>query len=161
MYWLLGKDADVTEAPGQRLPRRPRSVHGLVEYINPAGMLKNPAFTQAVAISGPAKTVYVGAQTPVDGSGAIVGKGDIALQTQQVLKNIETCLAAAGARPEHIVKWNIYVVQDQPIRPAVEASMRWWGDRQNPPANSVMFVAGFPLLPDVLLMIDAVAVVPA
>jgi len=38
--------------------------------------------------------------------------------------------------------------------------MRWWGGRPNPPANSVMLVMGFPLLPDVLLAIDAVAVVP-
>ncbi len=140
--------------------RKTRSVRGSVEYINPENMLKNPAFTQVVAASGPVKTVYVGAQTAVDGSGAIIGKGDVVAQTLQVLKNVETCLAAAGAKPEHIVKWNIYIVQDQPIQAAFEASMRWWGGRPNPPANSVMLVAGFPLLPDILLAIDAVAVVP-
>jgi enamine deaminase RidA (YjgF/YER057c/UK114 family) len=141
--------------------RQPRSVRGSVEYINPEGMVHNPAFTQVVAASGPVKTVYVGAQTAVDGSGALVGKGDLAAQTGQVLKNIETCLGAAGARPEHIVQWTIYVVENQPIRPALEVSMRWLAGRPNPPANSVMFVQGFPLLPDVLLAIDAVAVVPA
>jgi hypothetical protein len=39
--------------------------------------------------------------------------------------------------------------------------MRWWGTRPNPPANTLVLVRGFPLLPDVLLMIDAVAAVPA
>lgn len=141
--------------------RRPRSVRGSVEYINPVGMIKNPAFTQVVVTSGPVKTVYVGAQTAVNGSGEIIGKGDIVRQTQQVLMNVETCLTAAGAKPEHIVKWNIYIVQGQPIQSAFEASMRWWGGRPNPPANSVMYVAGFPMLPDILLAIDAVAVVPA
>jgi enamine deaminase RidA (YjgF/YER057c/UK114 family) len=128
--------------------------------MNPDGLLKNPAFTQVVVASGPVKTVYVGAQTPVDAAGALVGKGDIAAQTLQILKNVDVCLAAAGAKREHIVQWNIYVVKDQPIQPAFEASMRWWGGRPNPPANSVMLVMGFPLLPDVLLAIDAVAVVP-
>src|SRR5512138_3917052 len=84
---------------------------GTVDYINPGGMLRNPAFTQVVVTTGPVRTVYVGAQTPVDGSGKLIGKDDIAAQTEQVLKNIETCLRAAGAAPENIVKWNIYVVE--------------------------------------------------
>ena len=142
-------------------PRKPRSVPGSVSYINPEGLLKNPEFTQVVVASGPVKTIYVGAQTPVDGSGKLVGKGDIAGQTVQVLNNVETCLRAAGAGPEHIVQWNIYVVPDQPIQAAIEASMRWWGGKPNPPANSVVLVMGFPLLPDVLIAIDAVAVVPS
>jgi enamine deaminase RidA (YjgF/YER057c/UK114 family) len=137
------------------------SIHGRVEYLNPPGMVSNPAFSQVVVASGPVKLVYVGAQTPVDGSGTIVGKGDIAAQTEQVLKNLESCLRAAGAGPEHIAQWNVYIVHDQPVRPAFEASMHWWGSRPNPPANSVVLVSGFPLLPDVLLAIDAVAIVPA
>lgn len=114
-----------------------------------------------MAVSGPVKTIYVGAQTAVDASGALVGERDIAAQTDQVLKNIGLCLEAAGAKPEHIVHWNIYVIEDQPIQAAFEAAMRWWGSRPNPPANTVVLVRGFPLLPDVLLMIDAVAAVPA
>jgi enamine deaminase RidA (YjgF/YER057c/UK114 family) len=133
---------------------------GEVQHINPEGLPQNPAFTQAVAVTGPVKTVYVGAQTPVDAAGTLVGKGDIAAQTEQVLKNIQLCLEAAGARREHIIHWNIYVVQGQPIQPAVEAGMRWWGRQAKPPANTVFFVSGFPLLPDVFVMIDAIAVVP-
>jgi hypothetical protein len=37
--------------------------------------------------------------------------------------------------------------------------MRWWGNRPNPPANSVMFVTSF-TPPDFVVGIDAVAVVP-
>jgi enamine deaminase RidA (YjgF/YER057c/UK114 family) len=140
--------------------KKPGSAQGSVEYLNPDGMLKNPAFTQVVVATGSVKTVYVGAQTPVDARGTFIGKGDIAAQTVQVLSNLETCLRAAGAGPEHIVHWNIFVVKDQAIQAALEASMRWWGGRPNPPANSVMFVAGFPWLPDVLIAIDAVAVLP-
>jgi enamine deaminase RidA (YjgF/YER057c/UK114 family) len=131
-----------------------------VQYITPLGMIRNPAFTQAVAATGPVKSIFVSAQTPVDGAGSLVGGGDIAAQTEQVLGNVEACSRAAGAGPENIVKWNIYVVDGQPIRAAFEASMRWWAGRPNPPANSVMLVRGFPLLPEVLIMVDAVAVVP-
>ena len=134
---------------------------GSVQYINPDGLPPGRGYTQVVAVSGLAKTIYVGAETAVDSAGKLVGEGDIRAQTEQVLRNVELCLQAAGAKPGHIVKWNIYVVEGQPIQPAFEAAMRWWGTRPNPPANTVVLVSGFPLLPDVLLMIDAVAAVPA
>lgn len=133
---------------------------GAVRYINPEGLPPGRGYSQVVVVSGQVKTIYVGAQTPVDASGALVGKGDLAAQTEQVLTNVGLCLEAAGARPEHIVHWNIFVVEGEPIAPGFEAAMRWWGPRPNPPANTVVLVRGFPLLPDVLLMIDAVAVVP-
>ncbi len=88
-----------------------------------------------------------------------MGKGDIATQTEQTFKNLQVCLEAAGARPEHIIYWNIYIAQGQPIQPGFEVGMRWWGNRPNPPANSVIFVPAF-TPPDFLVGIDAVAVVP-
>lgn len=141
-------------------PQEKPSPKGLVEHINPPGMAASPAFTQAVAVSGPVKTIYIGAQTPMDGAGTIVGKGNLAAQTEQVLRNIDLCLEAAGARREHLIHWNILVAQGQDIQLGFEAGMRWWGQEHRPPANTVFFVAGFPQLPDVLVMIDAIAVVP-
>lgn len=132
---------------------------GIVQYINPDGLLKNPSFTQLAVVSGPVKTVYIGMQNAVDANRNIIGKGDIAAQTEQVLKNIDICLEAAGARPEHIVQWNIYVAQGQPILPAFSVGERWLGNRPNPPLNSVIIVAGF-IPPDFLVGIDAIAVVP-
>ena len=132
---------------------------GSVKYINPASMVKNPAFTQAISITGPAKTIYIGAQTSVTGDRVIVGKDDIGAQTEQILKNIDACLEAAGAQREHLIMWTIYLKQGQPIQPGVEAFQRWWGNRPNPPANTVIFVAEL-VPPDFLVMIDAIAVVP-
>ena len=95
----------------------------------------------------------------MDASGAIVGKGDIRLQVEQVFKNLQTALSASGAGLEHIVKWNIYIVQGQPLRPGFETSQQIWGGRPNPPAISVMVVAGL-ANPEFLVEMDAIAVVP-
>ena len=133
--------------------------NGTVQYINPEGLLKNPAFTQLAVVSGPVKTVYIGMQNAVDASRNIIGKDDIAAQTEQVLKNIQICLDAAGAKPEHIIQWNIYIAQGQPIQVAAAVGQRWWGNRPNPPLNTVVFVAGFSP-PDFLVGIDVIAVVP-
>jgi enamine deaminase RidA (YjgF/YER057c/UK114 family) len=92
-------------------------VEGNVEYINPDSLPRNPAFTQAIAVSGAVKTIYIGAQGAASTSG-IVGKGDIRAQTEQVLKNLEALLTASGASWEHVIKWNIYITEGQPLQPA-------------------------------------------
>lgn len=130
-----------------------------VEYLNPETLPRNPAFTHAVAVTGAPRTLYVGGQNAVAPSGEIVGKGDIAAQTEQVFRNLEAVLAAAGAELEHVVKWSIYVLEGQPLQPAFEVFQRVWGARPDPPVITLAFVAGL-AHPDFLLELEAVAVVP-
>ena len=130
-----------------------------VQYMNPDTLNKNPAFTNVIIVTGSAKTLYVGGQDAVDASGTIVGKGDIKAQTEQVLKNIQAALSAGGAQLEHVIKWNLYVVQGQPLQAGFEVFQRIWGRRPNPPAITMAFVAGL-ANPDFLVEMDAIAVVP-
>jgi enamine deaminase RidA (YjgF/YER057c/UK114 family) len=132
---------------------------GQVQHVNPDNLNKNPAFTNVIVVTGSVKTVYVGGQDAVDASGTIIGKGDLKAQTEQVLKNIQVALAAGGAQLEHVIKWNLYVVQGQPLRAGFEGFQRVWGNRPNPPAISMAFVSGL-AHPDFLVEMDAIAVVP-
>lgn len=132
---------------------------GAVQHLNPDTLAKNPAFTNVVVVTGPVKTIYIGGQDAFDASGTIVGKGDITAQTEQVMRNIQAALEAAGAGLEHVIKWNVYVVQGQPLQRGFEVFQRVWGRRPNPPAITGMFVAEL-AHPDFLVEIDAVAVVP-
>lgn len=132
---------------------------GTVEHINPDGLHKNPAFSNIIVVTGAAKTIYIGGQDAVDETGNIVGKGDIRAQTEQIMHNLQVALTAAGASIEHVIKWNIYVVQGQPIGPGFGVFQQVWGNRPNPPAITVAFVAGL-AHPDFLAEIDAIAVVP-
>jgi enamine deaminase RidA (YjgF/YER057c/UK114 family) len=122
-------------------------------------MLNNSAFTQVVAVHGAVRTVYIGAQTGVDGSGNIVGPGDIAAQTAQALENMQLCLESAGAKPEHLVRWTIYIADGQPVQAPFEVAMHWWANRPNPPANTVVHVSSL-VPPQFLIGIEAIAVVP-
>ena len=135
------------------------SVKGQVQYINPRSLHQNPAFTNVITVTGPVRTIYVGGQNAVDTSGAIVGKGDFKAQSEQIMKNIQAALASGGAQLEHVIKWNLYVVQGQPLQEGFAAFQRVWGDRPNPPAISMAFVAGL-AHPDFLAELDAIAVVP-
>ena len=130
-----------------------------IEYLSPDGLHKNPAFSQVVVTQGEALTVYVGGQNAVNSSGEIIGKGDIGEQAEQIFKNLEIALSAAGARLENVVKWNVYLVQGQSPQPAFEVFRRVWGNRTNPPLVTVLVVSGL-ANPDFLLEIDAIAVIP-
>ncbi len=143
----------------RRIQKMTNSARGQVKHINPKGLPKSSAFTNVIVVAGPAKTIYVGGQDAIDASGSIVGKGDIGRQTEQVLANLQTALVAAGADLADVVKWNVYVVEGQPLQPAFEAFQRAWGQRPSPPAITVVIVSGL-ARPEFLVEMDAIAVVP-
>ena len=133
---------------------------GSVELLNPDGLPRNPAFSNVAVVSRRVRTVYVGGEDAVDAGGRIVGVGDLDAQTEQVLRNLVTALGAAGAGPEHVVKWNLLVVEGQDFRVGYAAFRRVWGDRPNPPVITAAVVTGL-AHPDFLVEMDAIAVVPA
>jgi enamine deaminase RidA (YjgF/YER057c/UK114 family) len=130
-----------------------------VRYIDPDSLNKNPAFTNVVVVEGNVKTVHIGGQDAVNASGEIVGKGDIVAQIEQILVNLRAALSAGGAGPEQIIKWNIYVVEGQPLQAAFAAFQNAGPETPNPPAITMVFVSSL-AHPDFLVEMDAVAVVP-
>ncbi len=128
-----------------------------ITHVSPDEMHQNPAFSQAVVVEGAARTIYVGGQNAVDAEGKIVGAGDLAAQTEQTLKNIETVLAASGAGRDDVVKWTILVVQGQDINAGFGAFQRVWGTSPRPPVITFAFVAGL-ANPEFLVEIEVMAV---
>ena len=131
-----------------------------VQRLNPSGMRASPAFSNMVVVSGPARTIYIGTIDPVDNTGALVGRGDLATQTEQIFKNLDVLLTAVGARLEDIVIWRIFVVERQSLRSAANVFFRVWGQRSDPPANTIVFVPSLGVS-DALITLEAVAVLPA
>jgi enamine deaminase RidA (YjgF/YER057c/UK114 family) len=140
--------------------RTSSTVDGQVEFLNPEGLNRNPAFSNVAVVTGSVRTIYIGGQDAIDADGNIVGIGDIAAQTEQVLRNLRTALEAAGAGPEHVVKWNVLIADGQDFRTGYAAFQRVWGDRPNPPVITAAVVKGL-AHPDFLVEMDAIAVVPA
>lgn len=132
---------------------------GSVELLSPDSLFKNPAFSQLAVVTGNVKTIYVGGQNAVDKNGQVVGKGDIEKQSQQVMKNVEAALKAAGADIEHVVKWNIYFVKGQSAQNALKAVQPTLSKVKTPALVTGLFVEAL-ANPDYLIEIEAVAVVP-
>ncbi|MBZ4192267.1 RidA family protein [Niabella beijingensis] len=130
-----------------------------IQHINPEGLSKNPAFSQAVITLGKGKTVYIGGQDAINAQGRIIGIGDIGVQTDQVMQNLQTALTACGATFEHIVKLTIFIVHGQDLRLGFQASQKYLGGLKNPPAISGMFVAAL-ARPEYLVEVEAIAFIP-
>jgi enamine deaminase RidA (YjgF/YER057c/UK114 family) len=127
-----------------------------VRHINPEGLHRSPAFSQAVVVEQPAKTIYIGGQNGVDADGKVVGP-TVGEQARQALRNLATILESEGASLANIVHWSIAVVDDQKFDEGVAAFQQVWNPADPPPAITVHVVAG--LGPRFLVEIDAVAVV--
>lgn len=127
-----------------------------VNYMNPEGLMKSPAFTQAIVMQGSGKTIYIGGQNAVNKNHELVGKGDIQAQTEQVMQNIQIALAECNATFDNIVKLNIFILQGQDAYGAFQTSQKYMMEASNPPVITVVFVAGL-IHPDYLLEIDATA----
>ena len=125
-------------------------------HINPEGLHRSPAFSQAVVVEQPAKTIYIGGQSGVDADGKVVGP-TVGEQSAQVFRNLTTILESEGATLANIVSWTIAVVDGHSFDEGVAAFRQAWNPADPPPAITVHTVAG--LGPDYLVEIDAVAVV--
>lgn len=127
-----------------------------IDFMSPAGLLKNPAFSQIAVTNGGGKTIYIGGQNAITKDQEIIGKGDIAKQTAYALENIETALKACHATLDNLFKLTIYIVQGQDVRKGFEGAQAFLKKLSNPPVISGVIVAGL-ANPDYLVEIEAMA----
>ena len=81
----------------------------LIKRTNPPTLSTPTGYTHVVEVTGPGKMIYIAGQMAFDASGKVVGAGDMKAQTEQVFKNLEAALKAAGATFADVVKMNTYV----------------------------------------------------
>jgi 2-iminobutanoate/2-iminopropanoate deaminase len=128
-----------------------------VKRSNPPSLSRPTGYTHVVEVTGPVKTVYIAGQIAFDKDGNIVGAGDMKAQAEQVFKNLEAALGAAGAKFSHVVKMNTYVT-DMEKAPAVrEVRARYFGDAT--PASTLVQVVRL-ARPELMLEIEVIAAVP-
>jgi len=110
-----------------------------------------------VSISGGGRRVLIGGQVAIGKDGNIIGKHDMRAQIEQVGKNVEACLKAAGANTSDIILTRAYVTDTSAFSKYDDIRTRYFG-----PASSKSTIVEVPQIAagaDFLVEIEAVAAV--
>ena len=110
-----------------------------------------------VSVNGGGRQVILVGQTAVDQEGDLVGKGDMRAQIEQVGKNIQTCLKAAGANASDIILTRAYVTDTDAFSKNADMHTRYLGAQSR--TSTTLEVPKLPAGPDFLVEIEAVAAI--
>jgi enamine deaminase RidA (YjgF/YER057c/UK114 family) len=127
------------------------------DYLNPKELNQPKFYTHAVTAEGARRLIYVSGQVSWDAAGAVVGKGDMRVQSEQVFKNVTAALKAAGAGWGDIVKMNGYMVGMNAERVTAYREVRQRFLKEGAqPASTLVGVEAL-VHPDLLLEVEVVA----
>ena len=116
-------------------------------------------YSQAVRVeTGDAVWIHVSGQIAIDTEGNLVGPGDMRAQTRQVFENLKAILEANGATFGDAVKIGTYLTTLDDLAGMREVRSEYL--TAEPPASTAVQVVAL-VVPDALIEIDLVAVVPA
>src|SRR5262250_1431992 len=128
-------------------------------------LIRNQQLTQAVDYAyaamaeAPARSVWVAGACPLDINGETVAVGAYAGQAHQVMRNLVTALAGAGASLTDLVKTTVYVasIERQDLVTAWNVYLEHMGGHDVSSILLGVIVLGYR---DQLVEVEAVAVLP-
>jgi 2-iminobutanoate/2-iminopropanoate deaminase len=109
-------------------------------------------YSQAIRAAG---LIFTSGQIAIDPATSQVITGDVAAQTDRVLKNLDAILKASGSSLEKVVRCTVFLKNMGDFAAMNEVYGRYF--KQEPPSRSTVEVARLPK--DVLVEIDAIALV--
>jgi 2-iminobutanoate/2-iminopropanoate deaminase len=127
-----------------------------IKRTNPPTLSRPTGYTHVVETVGPVKTVYISGQIAYDESGNLVGAGDMKAQAEQVFKNLDVALKAAGATFADVVKMNSYITDMSKAQAVRDVRTRYFGNMA--PASTFVEVKGL-VRPELMLEVEVIAAV--
>jgi len=126
-----------------------------VKRTNPPALSTPTGYTHIVEVTGPNRTIYISGQIAYDKDGKVVGAGDMKAQAEQVFRNLEAALTAAGATFSDVVKMNSYITDMSKVQAVRDVRAKYFTTAA--PASTFVEVKGL-VRPELLLEIEVVAV---
>jgi reactive intermediate/imine deaminase len=99
------------------------------------------------------RLLFVAGQVALDREGNLVGEGDAAAQTRQVLTNLRQVVEEAGGRMEDVARTTLYLTSLEDRAAVAEVRKEFFPSP--PPANTLLVVSSL-ASPEYLVEIDAI-----
>ncbi|MEU2557917.1 RidA family protein [Streptomyces longispororuber] len=120
-----------------------------------------PGYAHAAVVEAGTRLAFMAGSVPLDADGALVGAGDVAAQTRQVVANLDEALRAVGSDLSQVVASTVYVVGDEPgVLSEAWTVVRASGLLATEPHTSTLLGVSVLGYPGQLVEITATAVVP-
>ncbi len=110
-------------------------------------------YSQAVQVDA-GRLTFLSGQIPLDPATGALVEGEIGVQTEQVMRNLEAVLAAGGLTFSHVVRCTIYLVDLADFARVNEVYGRYF--QEAPPARATVQASALPK--GARVEIDAIAV---
>lgn len=98
---------------------------------DPPGLanVRKTIYHHYVRVDQPASLIFLSGQLSRDAQGQLVGAGDMAEQTRQCIRNMETVLREAGGTLEDIVSLVVYTTDVRQFKEIVAARMEFFKNK--------------------------------
>ena len=103
----------------------------------------------------PTTLIFLSGQLSRDADGKLVGPGDMAEQTRQAIRNMQTVLEAAGGSLANIVSIVVYTTDIRQFKEIVAARMEFFKDHL--PTSTIVEVNNYLADPGLLIEFQATA----
>lgn len=127
------------------------------EIRSDALAVPNGHFAQAIEAPAAGRLLFISGMTARNAEGEVTGVGDVSAQTDQVCRNLQAAVEAAGGTLDDIVRVDVYVRNIEHFD-AIHAVRRRWFTGV-PPASTMVEVSRF-VSEHYLIEINAIAVLP-
>lgn len=108
-------------------------------------------YSHGIVTSG--RTLFVAGQVALDETGELVGRGDAAAQSRQVLTNLQRVVESAGGTMADVARTTVYLTRLEDRGPVGEVRQEFFPSP--PPVNTLLVVSSL-ANPEFLVEIDAI-----
>lgn len=124
--------------------------------IQPASLVDpRPRYNQGILTEG-GRLLFIAGQTASGRDGAVIGKGDIDRQAEQVFENLLAVLSAAGATIDNLVMTTTYLTDISYREAYNRVRLRYY--KASPPTSTLVVIKALGHA-DFLIEIDGIAVI--
>lgn len=131
------------------------------QIINPPALAAPRGFSHGILVSGGGRILFLAGQDASDAAGHITAPGDLVAQLDQVLRNLQAVIEAAGGTLQDVVKLTIFVGDRDAyvanLKPLGQVFRAYFGTYY--PAMALFEVSGF-FQKEALIEIEGIAALP-
>ena len=128
-----------------------------IAHLNPKESYAVTGLSHIVAVTGPARILYLSGQVSKNQKGEVVGQGDFEAQTRQVYRNLAVLLDSYHASFRDVVKQNIYTTMPDQLQTFRKVRDEFIGTGTDLPASTYVGVTAL-ADPVYLIEIEMIAV---